>query len=72
MIDKLFDGLKESEKTKYNPNGYWQLNNQKAKKASELKPDTILKRNGATYILDAKMYQYGVTHDVKDLLLHSH
>lgn len=67
MIDKLFDGLKENEKKKYNPNGYWQLNNQKAKKASELRPDTILKRNGATYILDAKMYQYGVTHDVKDL-----
>lgn len=67
MIDKLFDGLKENEKKKYNPNGYWQLNNQKAKKASELRPDTILKRNDATYILDAKMYQYGVTHDVKDL-----
>ena len=67
MVDKLFDGIKESEKKKYNPNGYWQLNNQKAKKASELRPDTILKRNGATYILDAKMYQYGVTHDVKDL-----
>lgn len=67
MVDKLFDGLKENEKKKYNPNGYWQLNNQKEKKASELRPDTILKRNGATYILDAKMYQYGVTHDVKDL-----
>lgn len=67
MIDKLFDGLKENEKKKYNPNGYWQLNNQKVKKASELRPDTILKRNDVTYILDAKMYQYGVTHDVKDL-----
>lgn len=67
MVDKLFDGIKKSEKKKYNPNGYWQLNNQKAKKASELRPDTILKRNDVTYILDAKMYQYGVTHDVKDL-----
>lgn len=67
MVDMLFDGIKESEKKKYNPNGYWQLLNQKEQKASELRPDTILKRNGATYILDAKMYQYGVTHDVRDL-----
>ena len=67
MVDKLFDGIKESEKKKYNPNGYWQLNNQKKTQASVLRPDTILKRNAATYILDAKMYQYGVTHDVNDL-----
>lgn len=67
MVDKLFDGIKESEKKKYNPNGYWQLNNQKPGLASSLRPDTILKRNGATYILDAKMYQYGVTKDVRDL-----
>ena len=67
MVDKLFDGIKESEKKKYNPNGYWQLNNQKPGLASSLRPDTILKRDGATYILDAKMYQYGVTQDVKDL-----
>lgn len=67
MVDKLFDGIKESEKKKYNPNGYWQLNNQKPRLASSLRPDTILKRDGATYILDAKMYQYGVTQDVKDL-----
>ena len=67
MVDKLFDGIKESEKKKYNPNGYWQLNNQGPRLASSLRPDTILKRNGATYILDAKMYQYGVTKDVRDL-----
>lgn len=67
MVDKLFDGIKESEKKKYNPNGYWQLNNQKPGLASSLRPDTILKKDGATYILDAKMYQYGVTKDVRDL-----
>lgn len=67
MVDKLFDGIKESEKKKYNPNGYWQLNNQNPRLASSLRPDTILKRNGTTYILDAKMYQYGVTHNVNDL-----
>ena len=64
MVDKLFDGIKESEKKKYNPNGYWQLNNQKPGLASSLRPDTILKRDGATYILDAKMYQYGVTQEI--------
>lgn len=67
MVDKLFDGIKESEKKKYKPNGYWQLNNQKPGLASSLRPDTILKKDGATYILDAKMYQYGVTQDVRDL-----
>lgn len=67
MVDKLFDGIKESEKKKYNPNGYWQLNNQDPRLASSLRPDTILKRDGVTYILDAKMYQYGVTKDVRDL-----
>lgn len=67
MVDKLFDGIEKSEKKKYNPNGYWQLNNQKPGLASSLRPDTILKKDGATYILDAKMYQYGVTKDVRDL-----
>lgn len=41
MVDKLFDGIKESEKKIYNPNGYWQLNNQNPKLASSLRPDTI-------------------------------
>lgn len=66
MVDMLFDGIKD-DKEKYNPNGHWQLNNQKPILASTLRPDTVLERNGSTYILDAKMYQYGVTHDVRDL-----
>ena len=66
MVDMLFDGLKDDKK-KYNPNGYWKLNNQNDQVASSLRPDTILKRNDTTYILDAKMYQFGVTHDIKDL-----
>ena len=66
MVDMFFDGIKDDKK-KYNPNGYWKLNNQKEKVASSLRPDTILKRNDATYILDAKMYQYGVTHNTNDL-----
>lgn len=67
MVDMLFDGLDEKKKRQYNPNGYWQLNNQGEKKASSLRPDTILKRDGKTYILDSKMYQFGVTHKIEDL-----
>lgn len=63
MVDMLFDGITGDEKKKYDPNGYWQLNGQNRFLASRLRPDTILKRNDKTYILDAKMYQYGATHD---------
>lgn len=63
MVDMLFDGIIGDEKKKYDPNGYWQLNGQNRFLASRLRPDTILKRNDKTYILDAKMYQYGATHD---------
>ena len=67
MIDMYFKGIYGKEKEKYNPNGYWQLNNRKPYKASSLRPDTILKKDGITYIIDAKMYQYGVTHNIDDL-----
>lgn len=63
MVDMLFDGITGDKKKKYDPNGYWQLNGQNRFLASRLRPDTILKRNDKTYILDAKMYQYGATHD---------
>lgn len=63
MVDMLFDGITGDEKKKYDPNGYWQINGQNRFLASRLRPDTILKRNDKTYILDAKMYQYGATHD---------
>lgn len=63
MVDMLFDGITGDEKKKYDPNGYWQLNGQNRFLASRLRPDTILKRNDKTYILDAKMYQYGAMHD---------
>ncbi len=67
MVDMLFDGIAGDEKKKYDPNGYWQLNNRSRFLASRLRPDTILKRNKKTYILDAKMYQYGATHDYSKL-----
>jgi len=66
MIDMYFDGIKDDKKN-YNPNGYWKLNNKTAEQASSLRPDTIVKKDNVTYIIDAKMYQYGATHDLKDL-----
>lgn len=66
MIDIYFDGTKDDKK-KYNPNGYWKLNNSAPQHASSLRPDTIVEKDGVTYIIDAKMYQYGATHDVADL-----
>lgn len=66
MVDMFFDGIKDDKK-KYNPNSYWKLNSQAPFKATSLRPDTILKRNEITYILDAKMYQYGATHNINDL-----
>lgn len=67
MIDSLFNGIKGKEKQKYNPFGYWKLNNSEAVISSELRPDTIYKKENSVYVLDAKMYQYGHTHDVNDL-----
>ena len=66
MVDSLFDGI-SINKSKYNPRGNWHLNGGIDGEASKLRPDTILKRNNNTYILDAKMYQYGCTHDINDL-----
>ena len=66
MVDSLFDGI-SINKSKYNPSGHWHLNGGIDGEASKLRPDTILKRNNNTYILDAKMYQYGCTHDINDL-----
>lgn len=65
MIDIFFKGIKQ--KKRYNPNGYWILNNEEKSKASSLRPDTIYKRNDETFIIDAKFYQYGATHDIDDL-----
>lgn len=66
MVDYFFNGI-TSNKSKYNPNGYWHLNGKGKSLASQLRPDTILKYQDKTYILDAKMYQYGCTHNINDL-----
>lgn len=67
MVDILLQGICEEEKKKYYPSGYWQLNDQDAVRSSNLRPDTIYKKENATYIIDAKMYQYGYTKRIEDL-----
>lgn len=67
MVDKMFQGIDGKEKNKYNPEGYWKLNGQEERLASNLRPDTIYKSKDITVIIDAKMYQYGATHNVNDL-----
>lgn len=67
MVDIFFQGIKGEEKKKYYPSGYWQLNNLASVEASSLRPDTIYKKDDETFIIDAKMYQYGATHDINDL-----
>lgn len=65
MIDTLFHGI--HDKSAYNPEGYWKLNGKDAQRSSNLRPDTIYLKDNQTFIIDAKMYQYGVTKDIKDL-----
>lgn len=68
MIDSIFNGLSGKEKKRYNPTGHWMLlGEEDPKKASDLRPDTICKVNDETFIIDAKMYQYGCTHNIDDL-----
>ena len=67
MVDELLQGIKGKEKEKYNPNGYWNLNNKASFLSSNLRPDTIYKKGNKTFIIDAKMYQYGVTANIDDL-----
>lgn len=68
MVDSIFGGITGKEKKKYNPAGHWcLLGDSNSYKVSDLRPDTICKVNDETFILDAKMYQYGCTHDVSKL-----
>lgn len=67
MVDEFLQGIKGEERKKYNPNGYWSLNNMTTFKSSNLRPDTIYKRGGKTFIIDSKMYQFGVTGEFDDL-----
>ena len=68
MVDSLLGGITGNEKKRYNPAGFWSLLNvEEHQKASNLRPDSICKVNDETFIIDAKMYQYGCTHNSDDL-----
>lgn len=67
MVDELFKGIDKEEWKKYNPYGNWFLVSCEKKEASSLEPDTVVKMNGKTYIIDAKMYKYGFTGRADDL-----
>ena len=71
MIDDLLLGIKGNQKKKYNPFGEWKLLDLERFLSSNLRPDTIFLKtsNGTrtTYIIDAKMYQYGSTRNPRDL-----
>lgn len=67
MIDNMFGGISEIKEKNYNPEGKWHLNQEEETTASQLRPDTIIIKDHKTYILDAKMYKYGYTHNPSDL-----
>ncbi|MDD6005004.1 MAG: LlaJI family restriction endonuclease, partial [Firmicutes bacterium] len=67
MVDQLLNGLSDRQRKKYNPSGKWSLLGSHVRDASSLEPDTIVKYNGETYIVDAKMYRFGFTGNPDDL-----
>ncbi len=66
MIDAVF-GSKDIDKKDYFPDASWTIDGVKEKDKSQLRPDTILKRNDELFILDAKYYKFGVTESRSDL-----
>lgn len=59
LIDFVFG---EENKDKYFPHATWHIiKNDRVEQSSALEPDTIMKHDGAIYVLDAKYYQYGIT-----------
>lgn len=78
MVDKFFLGLKEDEKKKFYPESTWTFPNTNDQLCADnvddefagigsLRPDTVCKKDGKIYILDSKMYRYGITGDIKHL-----
>lgn len=63
LIDEVF-GIDEKEE--YYPKTTWNLVGQSYDNA-DLRPDSILIRNGNVYVLDAKNYKFGYTKNATDL-----
>ena len=66
LIYKKFNNANIKE---FYPSASWKLLYDKNKKASNLRPDTVMldTENKIIYVLDAKYYKYGFSHDSKDL-----
>lgn len=67
MIDQFLNGINDKGKLQYFPRGFWKLNCESETISSSLRPDTIYKKKDEIFIFDAKMYQYGFSHNNKDL-----
>ena len=68
MIDSMFSRLNGENKKVFNPNANWDLVLlPEPIESTNLRPDTILIKDGDVYILDAKYYRYGTTFRNKDL-----
>lgn len=67
MIDSIFGNIKNMRD--FNPTAQWQLvkNNYQETKSSDLRPDTIILKDGDVFILDSKFYRFGYTGDERDL-----
>ncbi len=64
LIDKVFGDI---DKEQYYPQANWSLIDGQKLQSSFLRPDTIIKKDGKIYIIDAKYYKYGVTHNKNHL-----
>ena len=64
LIDKVFG---EPNKEDYFPRTTWIERTGKSKIKHPLEPDSIMILNGKYYVLDAKYYRYGVTHNMDHL-----
>ncbi len=68
MVDNFFCGIKGEIKSKFNPKGKWNFNGGASVESSSLRPDTIyIDDDNNTFVLDAKMYEFGMTGDISDL-----
>ena len=60
MIDHVFG---EDNKEHYFPHATWHIIDGNSVVSSALEPDTIMLYDDCVYILDAKYYKYGITHN---------
>ena len=58
LIDKVFGA---ADKADYFPRASWRLRQGGGRMVEALRPDTVMRRDGKFYVLDAKYYRYGLT-----------